>query len=110
MLTKEEQHQLHLFCEKDEHLADLIKKMEASHRMNLPRISHEIRNPVTLINSFSSLCTNTDILKSCNLQAGLPLWKTCTICETFWKKYQLLIILRFFTRNRVHSQNFWNPS
>ena len=35
MLTKEEQHQLHLFCEKDEHLADLIKKMEASHRMSL---------------------------------------------------------------------------
>ena len=55
MLTKEEQHQLHLFCEKDEHLADLIKKMEASHRMSLSRISHEIRNPVTLINSFLQL-------------------------------------------------------
>lgn len=55
MLTKEEQYQLHLLCEKDEHLAALIKKMEASHRMSLSRISHEIRNPVTLINSFLQL-------------------------------------------------------
>lgn len=55
MLTPTEQYQLQKFCEKDEQLATLIHKLENSHRLNLSKISHEIRNPVTLINSFLQL-------------------------------------------------------
>lgn len=55
MLSQEEKHQLKQYCEKDPDLNRLIQHLEDSHHMNLSRISHEIRNPVTLINSFLQL-------------------------------------------------------
>lgn len=55
MLSREDEYQLKQYCEKDEQAARLIHHLEESHRMNLSRISHEIRNPVTLINSFLQL-------------------------------------------------------
>ncbi|MBS6193975.1 MAG: HAMP domain-containing histidine kinase [Clostridiales bacterium] len=55
MLSREHEAQLKQYCEKDEKTARLIHHMEESYRMNLSRISHEIRNPVTLINSFLQL-------------------------------------------------------
>lgn len=55
MLSPTEKHQLKQYCENDPQLAVLIRHLEDSHRMELSRISHEIRNPVTLINSFLQL-------------------------------------------------------
>lgn len=55
MLSQMEKHQLKQYCENDPQLRLLIRHLEDSHRMELSRISHEIRNPVTLINSFLQL-------------------------------------------------------
>ena len=55
MLSQEEKHQLELYCKNNPDLNLLIQHLEESHRMELSRISHEIRNPVTLINSFLQL-------------------------------------------------------
>lgn len=55
MLSPMEKHQLKQYCENDPTLNLLIHRLEESHRMDLSRISHEIRNPVTLINSFLQL-------------------------------------------------------
>lgn len=55
MLSREDEYQLKQYCEKDEKVSRLIHHLEESHRMNLSRISHEIRNPITLINSFLQL-------------------------------------------------------
>lgn len=55
MLSPTEKHQLKQYCENDPQLALLIRHLEDSHHMELSRISHEIRNPVTLINSFLQL-------------------------------------------------------
>lgn len=52
MLSQTEKHQLKQYCENDPQLALLIRRLEDAHHMELSRISHEIRNPVTLINSF----------------------------------------------------------
>lgn len=55
MLSQMEKHQLKQYCENDPQLDLLIRHLEESHHMELSRISHEIRNPVTLINSFLQL-------------------------------------------------------
>lgn len=58
MLSQEDVKQLKKYYEKDAQAALLIHHLEDSYRMNLSRISHEIRNPVTLINSFLQLTQN----------------------------------------------------
>lgn len=58
MLTANEQTQLKELCEKDSSLSALIQKLDTSYRLNLSRISHEIRNPVTVMNSFLQLMQN----------------------------------------------------
>lgn len=55
MLTQKDAIQLKQYCEKNTQASLLIQHMEESYRMHLSRISHEIRNPVTLINSFLQL-------------------------------------------------------
>lgn len=55
MLTKEESAQLQQYSAKDPRLGSLLHRLEEEHQMELSRISHEIRNPVTLINSFLQL-------------------------------------------------------
>ena len=55
MLSQTEKHQLKQYCDENPHLSILVQHLEDSHRMNLSRISHEIRNPVTIINSFLQL-------------------------------------------------------
>ena len=55
MLSQKEKHQLKQYCDENPQLSILVQHMEDSHRMNLSRISHEIRNPVTIINSFLQL-------------------------------------------------------
>lgn len=55
MLSQKEKHQLKQYCDDNPHLSILVQHLEDSHRMNLSRISHEIRNPVTIINSFLQL-------------------------------------------------------
>ncbi len=59
MLSQKEKHQLKQYCDENPHLSILIQHLEDSHRMNLSRISHEIRNPVTIINSFLQLTQQT---------------------------------------------------
>lgn len=55
MLSQKEQTQLEKYCKDDPLLCVLIQHLLEDHRMELSRISHEIRNPVTLINSFLQL-------------------------------------------------------
>lgn len=55
MLTYEEETQLKEYCTADPQLALLIQHLKEDHRMTLSRISHEVRNPVTLINGFLQL-------------------------------------------------------
>lgn len=55
MLTKEESEQLKQYSAKDSRLEVLLQRLEEEHQIELSRISHEIRNPVTLINSFLQL-------------------------------------------------------
>ena len=59
MLSQTEKHQLKQYCDENPHLSILVQHLEDSHRMNLSRISHEIRNPVTIINSFLQLTQKT---------------------------------------------------
>ena len=58
MLTREESRQLNDYCQKDPRLKALLKRLEEEHRTEVSRISHEIRNPVTLINSYLQLTRN----------------------------------------------------
>ena len=59
MLSQTEKHQLKQYCDENPHLSILVQHLEDSHRMNLSRISHEIRNPVTIISSFLQLTQKT---------------------------------------------------
>lgn len=59
MLSQKEEHQLKQYCEEDPHLSILVQHLEDAHRMSLSRISHEIRNPVTIISSFLQLTQKT---------------------------------------------------
>ena len=59
MLSQTEKHQLKQYCDENPQLSILVQHLEDSHRMNLSRISHEIRNPVTIINSFLQLTQKT---------------------------------------------------
>lgn len=59
MLSQKEKHQLKQYCDENPQLSILLQHLEDSHRMNLSRISHEIRNPVTIINSFLQLTQKT---------------------------------------------------
>lgn len=55
MLTRDESQQLNNYSEKDPYLKTLLHRLEEEHRSEVSRISHEIRNPVTLINSYLQL-------------------------------------------------------
>ena len=55
MLSTMEKHQLEHYSQIYPELGNLIQKLELSHQMELSRVSHEIRNPVTLVNSFLQL-------------------------------------------------------
>lgn len=52
MLTPADYEKLNTFYEENEAFRDLFQAIEKDHLMSLSKISHEIRNPVTLINSF----------------------------------------------------------
>lgn len=55
MLTKSEQLKLDQMCTHFPALKDIFNKVEQEHQFQISQISHEIRNPVTLINSFLQL-------------------------------------------------------
>ncbi|HIS26274.1 MAG TPA: HAMP domain-containing histidine kinase [Candidatus Pullilachnospira intestinigallinarum] len=55
MLTREESGLLNDYFQKDPRLKVLFQRLEEEHRAEVSRISHEIRNPVTLINSYLQL-------------------------------------------------------
>lgn len=55
MLVKHEQQQLEQLCEEYPALKAHLEHLELAHQFQLSQISHEIRNPVTLINSFLQL-------------------------------------------------------
>lgn len=55
MLSKNEQQQLETLCKQNPTLKELINKINQEHQFQLSQISHEVRNPVTLINSFLQL-------------------------------------------------------
>lgn len=52
MLTQEDYEKLNRFYEENDAFRDLFQALEKDHISSLSKISHEIRNPVTLINSF----------------------------------------------------------
>lgn len=55
MLTREESQLLNSYAEKEPLLKTLLQRQEEDHRAEVSHISHEIRNPVTLINSYLQL-------------------------------------------------------
>lgn len=55
MLTINEKQRLKEICRQNPDLETILKKIEQNHQFKLSQISHEIRNPVTLINSFLQL-------------------------------------------------------
>lgn len=55
MITKEEQTQINEFCSKNSEGAEVCAILNREHQYALSKISHEIRNPVTLIDSFLQL-------------------------------------------------------
>lgn len=55
MLSSTDKMQIRKYCEQDSNLSHLFQELEDSYRMDVSQISHEIRNPVTLINSFLQL-------------------------------------------------------
>lgn len=55
MITSEEKAQLDQYSRNDPVLESLLCRLREQHQLELSRISHEIRNPVTLINSYLQL-------------------------------------------------------
>lgn len=55
MLTREESRLLNGYSEKEPLLKTLLQRLEEAHRAEVSHISHEIRNPVALINSYLQL-------------------------------------------------------
>lgn len=55
MLSKEEQNTLQDLCKKSPEAAQVYELLQKEKQMQLSMVSHEIRNPVTLINSFVQL-------------------------------------------------------
>lgn len=55
MLSQKEKQLLKTYCSKTPELKSIIEHIETAHRMELSQISHEIRNPVTLLNSYLQL-------------------------------------------------------
>lgn len=55
MLTPEDYEKLNQFYEENEVFRELFQAIEKDHMLSLSKISHEIRNPVTLINGFLQL-------------------------------------------------------
>ena len=51
MLTEKDNQIINIVSEKDKNISYLIDKLKEEHRFSISQISHEIRNPVTLINS-----------------------------------------------------------
>lgn len=55
MLTENEKLRFAELCSENAELHTLYEKFMDTHRYAISRIAHEIRNPVTLINSFLQL-------------------------------------------------------
>lgn len=55
MLSREEYEKIHKLCEESPQAAKVWKLMQQENQLQLSMVSHEIRNPVTLINSFLQL-------------------------------------------------------
>lgn len=55
MITKEEQERITQFCSENPKGAEICAILNREHQYALSKISHEIRNPVTLIDSFLQL-------------------------------------------------------
>ena len=55
MLSQKEKQQLKSYCSNFPELKTIIEHIETQHRMEISSISHEIRNPVTLLNSYLQL-------------------------------------------------------
>jgi signal transduction histidine kinase len=55
MLTSEDYEKLNTFYEENQVFRELFQAIEKDHMLSLSKISHEIRNPVTLINGFLQL-------------------------------------------------------
>lgn len=55
MLTVKDIARIQDLSQNDKELADLFQKLEENQKFTVSKISHEIRNPVTLINSFLQL-------------------------------------------------------
>lgn len=55
MLTPKDYEKLNRFYEENEVFRELFQAIEKDHMLSLSKISHEIRNPVTLINGFLQL-------------------------------------------------------
>ena len=55
MLTPKDYEKLNQFYEENEVFRELFQAIEKDHMLSLSKISHEIRNPVTLINGFLQL-------------------------------------------------------
>lgn len=77
MLSQKEKHQLKTYCESNSELASILQHLEASHRMEISQISHEIRNPVTLINSYLQL-TQTQHPEVSDFSTWTPLTENMT--------------------------------
>lgn len=77
MLSPKEKHQLKKYCKNNSELASILQHLETSHRMEISQISHEIRNPVTLINSYLQL-TQTQHPEVSSFSTWTPLTENMT--------------------------------
>jgi len=55
MLSKEEIHRIDVLCNENQEFKTLYQKLLEEQQYEVSKISHEIRNPVTLVNSFLQL-------------------------------------------------------
>ena len=59
MLSREEYEKIHKLCQESPQAAEIQKMLQKENQLQLSMVSHEVRNPVTLINSFLQLMASS---------------------------------------------------
>lgn len=70
----------------------LYQEQAKKHQLMLSQISHEIRNPVTLINSFLQILENSILIYQ-KTKTGLKSWKIWIFSEVCLVSFPVTIIL-----------------
>ncbi len=110
MLSREEYEKIHKLCQESPQAAEIQKMLQKENQLQLSMVSHEVRNPVTLINSFLQLMASShpevkdfpywqDIME--NMQFLRQLLASLSQYNNAWKlnreETNLYLILKSFT-------------